>query len=129
MKINHHFSAQLFQSRAPFSHLVSYGGIAYISGIIGQRRDTGELAATTVAGQAAAAFDNLAVLLAEVGLRKEDVIRTTLYILDYAMFDELNTIYAQNFTAPYPARTTLQVAALPLGAKVQVDAVVADSRR
>ncbi|MEY8565508.1 Rid family hydrolase [Corynebacteriaceae bacterium 7-707] len=69
--------------------------------------------------------ENLCVLLTENGLDWSRIIRTTVYLTSYDDFDVVNTEYARRFRAPYPARTTLQVAGLPLGASVQIDAVVA----
>jgi len=124
MDIDRYFSPGLFPSTAPFSHLVSMNGLGFVSGIIGQDRTTGRLVAPDLGGQARAMLDNFFLLLAERGLGPAHVLRTTLYLTDYAHFAELNGIYADRFPAPWPARTTLQVAALPLGALVQIDAIV-----
>ena len=69
-------------------------------------------------------FDNLEALLDEAGLSRANILRTTLYLVDYADFGELNAVYRERLDEPYPARTTLQVAGLPLGARVQIDAVI-----
>lgn len=118
----HLFSKSLFQSSAPFSHVVIAAGLAHVSGIIGQRRDTGALVDSDTAIQARAMFDNLETALRDAGLSLADIVATRLYLLDYADFDTINTIYRERLSAPFPARTTLQVAALPLGARVQIDA-------
>jgi len=119
------FSTKLFPSSAPFSHVaVSRIGLAFISGLIGQARDTGELVSAELRPQVEAMFDNLAVLLAEAGLDARDLLRTTLYLTSYDDFAEINTIYRERLSAPYPARVTLQVVGLPLGARVQIDAVI-----
>jgi len=119
------FSTKLFPSSAPFSHIaVSRTGLAFISGLIGQARDTGELVSAELRPQAEAMFDNLAVLLAEAGLDARDLLRTTLYLTSYDDFAEINTIYCKRLPEPYPARVTLQVIGLPLGARVQIDAVI-----
>jgi 2-iminobutanoate/2-iminopropanoate deaminase len=118
------FSAELFPSPAPFSHVaVSRTGLAFISGLIGQRRSTGELVSSELRPQVEAMFDNLATLLAEAGLDARDLLRTTLYLTSYDDFGEINAIYRERLREPYPARVTLQVAGLPLGARVQIDAV------
>ncbi|WP_291480527.1 RidA family protein [Corynebacterium sp.] len=123
--MDHHFSPSLHQSQAPFSHLSVHGGIAYTAGIIGQDRTTGALHPGGVSEQCALMLENLGVLLTENGLDRSRIIRTTVYLTSYDDFDVVNTEYARRFRAPYPARTTLQVAGLPLGASVQIDAVVA----
>jgi 2-iminobutanoate/2-iminopropanoate deaminase len=122
---NHHFSPRLFQSTAPFSHFVEHGGTGFTAGIIGQRRDDGLLVSDGVAEQCEAMMDNLETLLDELGLGFSDLVRTTLYLTDYKDFEVINAVYARHLSEPFPVRTTIQVAALPLGAKVQIDAVVA----
>lgn len=117
-------STGLHQSTAPFSHLVRVGDLGFVSGIIGQDREDGTLVSADVTAQCEAMLDNLQTLLEEVGLGLEHVVRTTLYLTDYARFDALNTVYEHRLSAPYPARTAVQVAGLPLGSAVQVDAVV-----
>jgi 2-iminobutanoate/2-iminopropanoate deaminase len=78
-----------------------------------------------VAEQCEAMMDNLETLLDELGLGLSDLVRTTLYLTDYKDFEVINAVYARHLSEPFPVRTTIQVAALPLGAKVQIDAVVA----
>ncbi|WIG18793.1 RidA family protein [Kocuria rosea] len=119
------FSNELHQSTAPFSHLVRAGDLGFVSGIIGQNRDDGALVSDDVTAQCEAMFDNMQTLLGEVGLGFQHLLRTTLYLKDYDDFGALNAVYGRRLNTPYPARTTVQVAALPLGAAVQVDAVVA----
>ncbi|MGO2051879.1 RidA family protein [Glutamicibacter sp. 287] len=120
----HHFSPLLHQSTAPFSHFVRHGEIGYTAGIIGQRTDDGSLVSNDVSEQCEAMMNNLNALLGELGLSLSNVLRATIYLTDYKDFDAINTIYAKHLREPFPVRTTLQVVALPLGAKVQIDAVV-----
>lgn len=126
--IRHHFSPQLHQSTAPFSHFVQHGDTGYTAGIIGQDPRTGALVSDDVTEQCAAMLTNLETLLHEVGSGLSNILRTTIYLTDYADFAAINTAYAKHLQAPFPARTTLQVAALPLGAKVQIDAISTTSR-
>lgn len=123
----HHFSPRLHQSAAPFSHYVQHGNTGYTAGIIGQLSDTGELVSPDVAQQCDVMLTNLQILLDEQGLTLKDLLRTTMYLTDYRDFDAINAVYASRLSEPYPVRSTIQVAALPLGAKVQIDAVVAAS--
>lgn len=120
-----YFSPNLHQSSAPFSHFVQHEGTGYTAGIIGQDPRSGELVSDDVEKQCAAMLANLGTLLNELGLGFSDVLKTTVYLTDYQDFAAINRVYAGQLTAPFPARTTLQVAALPLGAKVQIDAVLA----
>lgn len=69
-------------------------------------------------------FDNLETALAEAGFSLKALVATRLYLLDYAEFETINVIYRERLSAPYPARTSLQVAGLPLGARVQIDATI-----
>lgn len=103
---------------------MQYGETGYTAGIIGQRTDTGELVSADAGEQCEAMLSNLETLLGEQGLTLGTILRVTLYLTDYQDFHAINEVYGRRIPAPYPARTTLQVAALPLGAKVQLDAVV-----
>ena len=120
----HHFSPNLHQSTAPFSHFVQHGDTGYTAGIIGQRTDDGTLVSDDVAEQCEAMMKNLETLLGEIELNMADLLRTTIYLTDYKDFESINAVYAKHLEAPYPVRTTIQVAALPLGAKVQIDTVL-----
>lgn len=122
---NHYFSTRLYQSSAPFSHFVEHAGSGFTAGIIGQRRNDGLLVSDDVAEQCEAMMDNLETLLEELGLGFSDLVRTTIYLTDYEDFEVINSVYTWHVTEPFPVRTTIQVAALPLGAKVQIDTVVA----
>ena len=104
--------------------MVITGGVGHVSGIIGQRRDNGALVDPDTGIQARAMFDNLETALEDAGYNLGDVVATRLYLLDYAEFDAINEVYRERLSAPFPARTTLQVAALPLGARVQIDAII-----
>jgi 2-iminobutanoate/2-iminopropanoate deaminase len=120
----HHFSPLLHQSTAPFSHFVRHGNTGYTAGIIGQRTHDGSLVSEDVALQCEAMMNNLKTLLGELGLGLSNILRTTIYLTDYIDFEAVNAVYARHLHEPFPVRTTVQVAALPLGAKVQIDTVV-----
>lgn len=122
---SHHFSPSVYQSPAPFSHLVRHGGTGYTAGIIGQSPVDGSLVSPDVEEQCEALLTNLETLLGDVGLSLANVLSTSVYLTDYDDFYAINTVYARRFPEPFPARNTLQVAGLPLDARVQVDAVVA----
>jgi len=120
----HHFSPRLHQSTAPFSHFVRQGDIGYTAGIIGQRPIDGLLVSDDVAEQCEAMMMNLETLLEELGLDFSNLLRTTIYLTDYNDFGTINAAYSKHLKEPYPVRTTIQVAALPLGAKVQIDTTI-----
>lgn len=69
-------------------------------------------------------MNKLKTLLGELGLGLSNILRTTIYLTDYIDFEAVNAVYARHLHEPFPVRTTVQVAALPLGAKVQIDTVV-----
>ena len=120
----HHFSPRLHQSTAPFSHFVQHGDTGYTAGIIGQRTDDGSLVSDAIEEQCEAMMTNLTTLLDELNLSLSNLLRTTIYLTDYTDFEVINAVYANHVNEPFPVRTTVQVAALPLGAKVQIDTVV-----
>jgi 2-iminobutanoate/2-iminopropanoate deaminase len=68
---------------------------------------------------------NLTTLLEELNLGLSNLLRATIYLTDYNDFGVINAVYAKHLQEPYPVRTTIQVAALPLGAKVQIETVIA----
>lgn len=122
--MEHFFSKGLFQSSSPFNHLVIDEGLGYVSGIIGQMPKTGELISDSFEKQCQQTFENFGSLLEETGLDRSCVVKTTIYLIDYEYFDEMNRQYRGIFSSPYPSRTTLGVRSLPLGAKIQIDAIV-----
>jgi 2-iminobutanoate/2-iminopropanoate deaminase len=121
----HHFSPRLHQSTASFSHFVHHGDTGYTAGIIGQRTDDGSLVSDDIEEQCEAMMTNLTTLLEELNLGLSNLLRATIYLTDYNDFGVINAVYAKHLQEPYPVRTTIQVAALPLGAKVQIETVIA----
>jgi 2-iminobutanoate/2-iminopropanoate deaminase len=107
----------------PFSPAVTGTPTLFVSGQVGQDPETDELAADA-ASQARQALTNLQAVLSAAGKTEVDVIRVGVYLADMADYAAVNAVYAEFFSAPYPARTAIAVAALPLGALVEVDAVV-----
>ena len=109
----------------PYSQAVRAGGLVFLSGQIPLDPRTGELVAGDVRAQADRVLDNLAAVLRAAGLSFEHVVKTTIYLTDLADFGAVNEVYGKRFGAVPPARATVQVAALPRGAKVEIDAVAA----
>jgi len=116
-------SEKLAPPVGPFSQAVSTGDLIFLSGQVGLTAD-GKLAEGGIAAQAAQIFVNLAAVLDAAGKGFGDVVRVGVFLTDMADFAALNAEYAQHFEQPYPARTTVAVAALPLGASVEIDMVV-----
>jgi 2-iminobutanoate/2-iminopropanoate deaminase len=106
----------------PYSAGIDVGGSVYCSGQLGLDPVTGDLA-VGVAAQAERALENLGALLATAGLSYADVVKTTVFVTDLSDFATVNEIYARYFPKPYPARSTVQVAALPKGGLVEIEAI------
>jgi 2-iminobutanoate/2-iminopropanoate deaminase len=107
----------------PFSPAVRGGGAVFVSGQVAQDPATGALIDGDVARQADQALRNLAAVLEAAGKGLDDVVRVGVYLTDMADFAAMNEVYRTHFQAPYPARTAIGVAALPLGAAVEFDAI------
>src|SRR6516164_4538429 len=99
----------------PYAQAVRSGDWVFCSGQLGLDRQSGQLASESVAEQAARALENLGAVLRASGCGFEDVVRTTIFLTDLSHFAAVNDVYARYFRAPYPARVTVQVAALPKG--------------
>lgn len=112
----------------PYSQAVEQGGFVFLSGQIPLDPASGALVAGGIEQQTRQVLANLGAVLGAAGLSFADVLRTTIYLVDLADFPRVNAVYAEHFSArPQPARATLQVAALPLGASVEIDAIAARS--
>ena len=113
----------------PFSAGVRGPGVIYLSGQVGLGPATGRLIAGDVAAQTARTLDNIQTLLESVGSSLDDVLRVSIYLTGMESFAAMNEVYARYFREPFPARTTVAVRELPLGASVEIEVTVADRRR
>ena len=104
----------------PYSHAVASGGFVFLSGQTPLDPMTGRLAEGDIGDQTRQCLANLGAVLAAAGLGFDDVVECHVFLVDMADFAAMNTVYAEHFAAPYPARTTIGVAALPLGARVEI---------
>ena len=102
---------------------VRAGQLVFLSGQIPLDPATGQLVAGDIAAQTEQVLKNLAAVLQAAGTGFADVVRTTIYVVDLAHFATVNEVYGRFFVAPFPARVTVQVAALPRGAQVEIDAI------
>ena len=107
----------------PYSQAAAAGGFLFSAGQIGLIPETGEFAGPDVESQTRQVLENLGAILEEAGLCFSDVAKTTIYLKNMDEFSLVNAIYAQQFTEPYPARSTVAVAGLPKGARVEIDIV------
>jgi 2-iminobutanoate/2-iminopropanoate deaminase len=108
----------------PFSQAIRAGEYIYLSGQVGQDPATAKLVEGGVVAETERVFENLAAVLAAAGKGFNDVVRAGVYLTSMSDFAAMNSIYAKHFAEPYPARTTIAVMALPLGAHVEIDLVV-----
>ncbi|HEY8152918.1 MAG TPA: Rid family detoxifying hydrolase [Myxococcota bacterium] len=108
----------------PYSQAVAYGGLLFVSGQIPLDPGSQKLVAGEIEAQTERVLENLAAVLAAGGSSLAGVLRTTVYLADLALFPRMNAVYARFFDqAPRPARATIQAAALPLGALIEIDAI------
>jgi 2-iminobutanoate/2-iminopropanoate deaminase len=105
----------------PYSHAVDSNGLVFCSGQTPLDPATGDLVAGGIADQTAQCFDNLFSVLASAGLGGDDVVKVNVFLTDMADFAEMNAVYATRFNEPFPARTTIGVASLPLGASIEIE--------
>jgi 2-iminobutanoate/2-iminopropanoate deaminase len=107
----------------PYSQGIAIDGFVFCSGQVGLDPATGELVSGGVENEADRALRNLAAVLDAAGLSMADVVKTTLFLADIGDFTSVNAVYARHFPDPPPARSTFAVAALPKGARVEVEAI------
>ena len=108
----------------PYSQAVRAGGTVYLSGQIPLDPASGELVQADIATETRRVFDNLKAVCEAAGGSLDDIARIGIYLTDLSDFAAVNAVMADYFQAPYPARSTIQVAGLPKGARVEVDAVL-----
>ncbi|MBF0272738.1 MAG: hypothetical protein HQL98_11830 [Magnetococcales bacterium] len=108
----------------PYSQAVRVGEWLYLSGQIPLDPATGQMVAGDVVCQMERVMESVGAILAAAGAGFGDVVKTTLYLVDLNDFAAVNGVYARYFQVPFPARATVGVAALPRGARVEMEAVV-----
>lgn len=109
----------------PYSHGASAAGLLFCSGQVPLDPETGELVGGEIGDRTRQCLKNLEAVCAAAGAQLTDAVRCTIYVTDMGRFGEVNEAYGAYFSADPPARVTVGVAALPLGADVEIDAVVA----
>jgi 2-iminobutanoate/2-iminopropanoate deaminase len=117
-------SPELAPPVGPFSQAVDVGDFIYFSGQVGQDPTTGTLVAGGIAAETDRLFQNLSAVLKAAGKSFDDVVRVGVFLTSMSDYVAMNGMYAKHFSQPFPARTTIGVAALPLGACVEIDVVV-----
>src|ERR1700676_3760895 len=113
------------QSQRPYSQAVAYGGLVYCTGQIPLDPATGELVTGSIDVLTTRVLQSLDAVLKEAGSDSSLVLRTNVYLADMSDFAAMNAAYQSHFGTTKPARTTVQVAALPLGARIEIDCIAA----
>ena len=106
----------------PYSQAIDTGSFVFISGQIPVNPATGEVP-EGIKAQAAQSIANIKAILAEAGLTIDNVVKTTVCLADMALFGEMNEVYAQEFTAPFPARSAVAVRELPKQVLVEIEVI------
>ncbi len=108
---------------APYSQAIRYSDLVFVSGQIAIDPATNEVVHGGIAEQTERALANLAAILEEAGTSLANVVKTTIFLVDFADFAEMNEVYARHMGDVFPARATVQIGALPSGARIEIDAI------
>jgi len=107
----------------PYSQAINVEGLVFVSGQLPIDPATGEFPSEDIAEQTTQSLENMKAILAEAGYDMDRVVKTTVFLSDIKDFAAMNEVYAKYFTAPFPARAAFEVANLPKGAKVEIEAI------
>lgn len=107
----------------PYSQAIELNGSIFCSGQIGLEPGSGKLVEGGIEAETRRVLENIRAILAAAGLTLADVVSTTIFLIDLNDFEAVNRIYSEHFSAPYPARSTVQVAALPRKARIEITAM------
>jgi 2-iminobutanoate/2-iminopropanoate deaminase len=117
------FTASAPKPIGPYNQAIATGNLVFCSGQVGLDPATGTLVEGGVEAQARQAMKNLGAVLEAAGSSLGDILKTTIYLVDMGDFGAVNAVYGEYLGDPAPARSTVAVAALPAGAKVEIDAI------
>jgi 2-iminobutanoate/2-iminopropanoate deaminase len=112
----------------PYSQGLEADGWLFCSGQIALDPQSGALVGGGIEAETRVVLENIRAILSAAGLTLDDVVKTTIFLVDLKDFDLVNRVYGEHFGAPYPARSTVQAAALPRGARIEIE-VIAIRRR
>ena len=108
---------------APYSQAIISGSLVFVSGQLSLRPDHAEIVGDTIQEQTEQVFANLGAILEAAGSSLEQLVKTTVYLVDLSDFQGMNEVYARHVGDRPPARATIEVSALPSGAKVEIEAI------
>ncbi|MEQ1859932.1 MAG: RidA family protein [Chthoniobacteraceae bacterium] len=109
----------------PYSQAIALNDFLFCAGQIPLDPVSGDLVAGGITAQATRVLDNVKAVLAANGMTFADVVKSTVFMIDLGEFSAMNAVYSQYFAEPFPARSTIQVAALPRGASVEIEVIAA----
>jgi 2-iminobutanoate/2-iminopropanoate deaminase len=112
----------------PYSQAIQFENLLFCSGQLGINPDTGKLVDETIEGQAKQIFKNMRAVLDAAGVSLSDIAKTTVFLTSMSDFPVFNALYAEAFGEHKPARSTVQVAGLPLGAKIEIECIAIKQR-
>jgi 2-iminobutanoate/2-iminopropanoate deaminase len=115
--------ASIPKAVGPYRHAVETSGLVFVSGQIPVNPATGDLVSGDIRAATRQVLENLSAVLGSAGLEPGDVVKTTIYLANIGDFGAVNEVYAAFFKDPYPARACIQVAALPKGAAIEIEAI------
>lgn len=110
-------------STSPYSQAVLNDNILFISGLLGQEPTTGKIVNHTIEDEIRQVFVNMQAIVKEAGFDMNDVCKTTVFVTDFSFYDAFNRIYREFFPDSFPARSSIQVAGLILGARIEIEAI------
>lgn len=113
------------KSVGPYSHAAEANGFVFVSGQIPLDNATGKLVEGDISAQAEQVFKNIRNVLSAAKLEMSDVVKVQVFLTDMTNFQAVNAVYEKQFAPPYPARSAFGVAALPLGAEVEIELIAA----
>ncbi len=107
----------------PYSQGITAGQFLFVSGQLPINPENGEMVDGDIAARAEQVFNNVAAIVKSAGGSMADIVKVTLFLTDMGDFQQVNEVYSQVFQGPYPARSAVQVAALPLGSNIEAEAI------
>lgn len=108
----------------PYSQGIVAGQFLFVSGQLPINPDKGEMVDGDIAARAEQVFDNISAIVKSAGGSMADVVKVTLFLTDMGDFQRVNEVYSRHFQSPHPARSAVQVSALPLGSDIEAEAIV-----
>lgn len=120
---NQIFTEKLPAAVGPYSQAIESDGFVFASGMLPIDPATGNMCGGSIADRAHQALTNIKAVAEAAGCTLDDIVKTTVFLTDINDFKEVNAVYAEYFSEPFPARSAFQVAALPLGADIEIEVI------